>query len=61
MTTAIDVLALVVLGALFAAVAWLALRTFAEARFLDDPPARRWPETPGARTDRARLMEDRAQ
>lgn len=59
MKTVLDVLALVVLGALFAGVAWLALRTFAEARWLDDPPAGSWPETPGQRNDRQRLLGDR--
>ena len=56
MIAVLDVLALVVLGALFAVVVWLALRTVAEARFLDDPPARSWPETPGSRNDRQRLL-----
>lgn len=59
MIAVLDVLALVVLGALFAGVAWLALRTVAEARFLDDPPARSRPESPGQRNDRQRLLGDR--
>lgn len=58
---AFDVLALASLGALIAALAWLVLDTVRQMRSLDDPPASRWPETPGARTDRTRLMEDRAQ
>lgn len=51
---ALDVVALVVLGALFAGVARLALRTFVEARWLDDP----WLDTPGGRNDRRALLEE---
>lgn len=51
---AVDVLRLVVVGALFAAVAWGLMYVLRESSRLDDPP--RWPETPGARNDRQRLM-----
>lgn len=53
---AIDVLALGVLGALVAGLVWLVLDFVRDLRYLDDPPANRWPETPGQRNDRQRLM-----
>lgn len=56
MRIALDALALVVLGALFAALVWLVLDVVRDLRWLDDPPATRWPETPGQRNDRRRLL-----
>jgi hypothetical protein len=50
----LDVLRLVVVGVLFAAVAWGFMYVLRESSRLDDPP--RWPETPGARNDRQRLL-----
>lgn len=52
----VDVAALAAVGALFAGVVWLVLDWIREARLLDDPPARTWPETPGQRNDRRRLL-----
>lgn len=52
---ALDLLAVVTAAGLFVLVARMLLGLLREARFLDDPPA--WPESPGARNDRARLLD----
>lgn len=54
----IDVLRWAVVIALFAFVAHQLLALLAEARWLDDDDPG-WSDTPGARNDRARLLEDR--
>lgn len=52
---ALDVVSVLAVAGLFAAVAHLALDVIREASILDDPT---WPETPGARNDRTRLLDE---